>query len=284
MTNHLFDLIRSRMPASDKPFIYRPGQATITYGDVIEVSGRLANVLVTRGVKPGDRVSVQVEKSAEALMLYLACVRAGAVFMPLNTAYTLAELDYFIGDAEPRLVVGSPGKTEALGALAEKFGATFLSLGGKGEGTLLTSAADAPSEFNDVGRSADDLAALLYTSGTTGRSKGAMLTHDNLASNALVLADHWRFTRDDVLLHALPIFHTHGLFVATNTILMSGGSMLFLAGFNADEVMRARCDGDDGRTDVLCSTSAASGSVEVFYQTYASVCIGFRAATCRNAC
>jgi malonyl-CoA/methylmalonyl-CoA synthetase len=239
MSNHLFDLIRRRMPAADKPFILRPGQSTLTYGDVLMISGRLANVLVAAGVKPGDRVSVQVEKSADALMLYLACVRAGAVFMPLNSAYTLAELDYFIGDAEPRVVVGSPTKAEPLGALAGKFGATFLSLGPNGEGSLLAGAATVSSEFQDVARAPDDMAALLYTSGTTGRSKGAMLTHDNLASNALVLVDHWRFTHNDVLLHALPIFHTHGLFVATNTVLMSGGGMLFLAGFNADEVMRA---------------------------------------------
>jgi malonyl-CoA/methylmalonyl-CoA synthetase len=238
MANHLFDLVRARMPAADKPFILRPGQPPLSYGDMLTMSGRIANVLVQAGVKPGDRVSVQVDKSAEALMLYLACVRAGAVFMPLNTGYTLAELDYFIGDAEPGLVVGSPSKTSPLSELAGKYKAAFHALGAHGEGTLLDAAHSAKPDFKDVPRAADDMAALLYTSGTTGRSKGAMLTHDNLASNALVLVDHWRFKSNDVLLHALPIFHTHGLFVATNTILMAGASMLFLPGFNPDEVMR----------------------------------------------
>lgn len=238
MTNHLFDLIRTRMPAASAPFIRRRGRPDLSYGDLLNLSGRYAQVLTSQGVKPGDRVSVQVEKSAEALMLYLACVRAGAVFMPLNTAYTLAELDYFIGDAEPELVVGSPAKAGDLGALATKSGAKFLSLGSGGDGTLMDAAQSASPEFSDIPRTADDMAALLYTSGTTGRSKGAMLTHDNLASNALVLAGHWRFTATDVLLHALPIFHTHGLFVATNTILMAGASMLFLPSFNADDVMR----------------------------------------------
>ena len=226
------------MPGASKPFIRQPGKGDLTYGDAVRLSGQLAQVLTAHGVAPGDRVAVQVDKSAEAIMLYLACVRAGAVFMPLNNAYTLAELDYFISDAEPKIVVGFPSKSGDLGALAGKSGAKFLSLGSVGDGTLMDAAHSAPSDFQDVPRAAGDMAALLYTSGTTGRSKGAMLTHDNLASNALVLVQHWRFTGDDVLLHALPIFHTHGLFVATNTILMAGASIVFLPGFNADEVIR----------------------------------------------
>jgi malonyl-CoA/methylmalonyl-CoA synthetase len=238
MPNHLFDVIRSRVRNASSVFIIEPGKPPLTYEDMFQRTGSLASALVSLGIEPGDRVSVQVEKSADMLMLYLACVRAGAVFMPLNTAYTAAELDYFIGDAAPKIVVATPTKEQAVAPIAAKYGAACFTLGTNGDGSLIELALSAPSAFTDVPRAADDLAALLYTSGTTGRSKGAMLTHDNLASNALVLVDHWQFTSADVLLHALPVFHTHGLFVATNTILMAGASMLFLSAFNADEVMR----------------------------------------------
>jgi malonyl-CoA/methylmalonyl-CoA synthetase len=236
MANHLFDIIRARMPAPDRPFITHPDGTAISYGDLVAMSGRIAAALVAAGVKPGDRVAVQVEKSANALMLYLACVRAGAVFLPLNSAYTLAELEYFIGDAEPSLIVCDPSKAVGIAAISR--GAVVETLDAKGEGSLVARAAALPGAFADVARGADDLAAILYTSGTTGRSKGAMLSHDNLASNALTLVDYWRFTASDVLLHALPIFHTHGLFVGTNVVLLSGASMLFMPKFDADEVMR----------------------------------------------
>ena len=161
------------------------------------------------------------------------------VYLPLNTAYTLTELDYFIGDAEPKVVVCSPEGKAALEPLARSKGvAAVETLGTGGAGSLLEEAAKRPSEFADIDRGPDDLAAFLYTSGTTGRSKGAMLSHDNLASNALTLAEVWRFTGDDVLLHALPIFHTHGLFVATNVTLMAGSSMIFASRFDADEMLR----------------------------------------------
>jgi malonyl-CoA/methylmalonyl-CoA synthetase len=236
MPNHLFDLIRSRMPSPASPFLVHADGAVISYGDLNAISARIAHGLVEAGVVPGDRVAVQVEKSASALMLYLACVRAGAVFLPLNTAYTLAELEYFISDAEPSLIVCDPAKAEGIARIAR--GAAVETLDGRGEGSLMAGAAQQPSSFTDVERAADDLAAILYTSGTTGRSKGAMLSHDNLASNALTLVDYWRFTHSDVLLHALPIFHTHGLFVGTNVVLFAGASMLFLPKFDADEVMR----------------------------------------------
>ena len=168
--------------------------ARISYADLIALSGRMANVLVSRGVKPGDRVAVQTEKSVRALVLYLACVRAGAVYLPLNTAYTLAELDYFIGDAEPSLIVCDPSKAEGIGAIAAKVGAKVETLDADGKGSLTDAAAKAAADFATVARADDDLAAILYTSGTTGRSKGAMLTHDNLASNALSLVEYWRFT------------------------------------------------------------------------------------------
>ncbi|MBR0905961.1 malonyl-CoA synthase [Bradyrhizobium liaoningense] len=200
----------------------------ISYGDLIARAGQMANVLVARGVKPGDRVAVQVEKSVANIVLYLATVRAGAVYLPLNTAYTLNELDYFIGDAEPSLVVCDPSKAEGLAPIAAKVKARVETLGPDGKGSLTEAADTASSEFATVSRANDDLAAILYTSGTTGRSKGAMLTHDNLASNSLSLVDYWRFTDKDVLIHALPIYHTHGLFVATNVTLFARASMIFL--------------------------------------------------------
>lgn len=200
----------------------------ISYGDLIARAGQMANVLVARGVKPGDRVAVQVEKSVANIVLYLATVRAGAVYLPLNTAYTLNELDYFIGDAEPSLVVCDPAKAEGLAPIAAKVKATIETLGPDGKGSLSEAADKASSEFTTVSRANDDLAAILYTSGTTGRSKGAMLTHDNLASNSLSLVGFWRFTDKDVLIHALPIYHTHGLFVATNVTLFARASMIFL--------------------------------------------------------
>ena len=200
----------------------------ISYGDLIARAGQMANVLVARGVKPGDRVAAQTEKSVPALVLYLATVRAGAVYLPLNTAYTLNELDYFISDAEPSLVVCDPSKADGIGAIAAKVKANVETLGPDGKGSLTDAAAKADAAFTTVTRANDDLAAILYTSGTTGRSKGAMLTHDNLASNSYSLVDYWRFTDKDVLIHALPIYHTHGLFVASNVTLFARASMIFL--------------------------------------------------------
>jgi malonyl-CoA/methylmalonyl-CoA synthetase len=210
----------------------------ISYGDLIARAGRMANVLVNRGVKPGDRVAAQTEKSVPGLVLYLATVRAGAVYLPLNTAYTLNELDYFITDAEPSLVVCDPARAEGIGAIAEKVGAKVETLGADGKGSLTEAAAKAPPEFTTVARADDDLAAILYTSGTTGRSKGAMLTHDNLASNSLSLAGYWRFTDKDVLIHALPIYHTHGLFVASNVTLFARASMIFLPRFDPELIIK----------------------------------------------
>ncbi|MBR0554522.1 malonyl-CoA synthase [Ciceribacter sp. L1K23] len=252
MSNHLFDAIRHAV-RPDSPFILGADGRSWTYGDMLEQSGRFASVLKTLGVQPGDRVAVQVEKSPEALMLYLGCVRAGAVYLPLNTGYTLAELDYFIGDAEPRLVVCTPAAKDGMAKLAANHHAHVETLDDSGGGSLVDLARDGGSDFLDVERGPDDLAAILYTSGTTGRSKGAMLTHDNLLSNAATLRDHWRFTAADRLIHALPIFHTHGLFVASNVILLSGASMYFLPKFDADEVLR------------LMKTATAMMGVPTFY-------------------
>lgn len=212
--------------------------AHISYGDLIGRAGQMANALVARGVKPGDRVAVQVEKSVANIVLYLGTVRAGAVYLPLNTAYTLNELDYFIGDAEPSLVVCDPAKAEGLAPIAAKVKAKVETLGPDGKGSLTDAAEKASSAFATVPRANDDLAAILYTSGTTGRSKGAMLTHDNLASNSLSLVGYWRFTDKDVLIHALPIYHTHGLFVATNVTLFSRASMIFLPKLDPDLIIK----------------------------------------------
>src|ERR1700760_4315181 len=210
----------------------------ISYGDLIALAGQTANVLVANGVKTGDRVAAQTEKSISGLVLYLAVVRAGAVFLPLNTAYTLNELDYFITDAEPSLVVCDPSKAEGIRAIAAKVGAKVETLDGHGKGSLTDAAAKAKADFKTVPRGNDDLAAILYTSGTTGRSKGAMLSHDNLASNSFSLVDYWRFTDKDVLIHALPIYHTHGLFVASNVTLFARASMIFLRKFDPELIIK----------------------------------------------
>lgn len=210
----------------------------ISYGGLIARAGQIANVLAARGVKPGDRVAAQTEKSVSGLVLYLATVRAGAIFLPLNTAYTLNELDYFITDAEPSLVVCDPAKADGIRAIAAKVNAKVETLGADGKGSLTEAADRASPAFETVARGNDDLAAILYTSGTTGRSKGAMLSHDNLASNSLTLVDYWRFTDKDVLIHALPIYHTHGLFVASNITLFARASMIFLPKFDSDLIIK----------------------------------------------
>ncbi|CDX13187.1 AMP-dependent synthetase and ligase [Mesorhizobium plurifarium] len=237
MTNHLFSAFRSRMPAPGRPLMDTDDGRSITYGDMLAKSAQLAHALAQAGVEPGDRVAVQVEKSPEAALLYLASLRAGAVFLPLNTAYTLPELDYFFRDAEPKLIVCDPDRLSGVEPLAAAVGATVLTLGRDGQGTLASQASRQATDFSDVARGPDDLAAILYTSGTTGRSKGAMLSHENLASNARVLVEHWRFGADDVLIHALPIFHTHGLFVATNVILMAGARMFFEQKFDPARIL-----------------------------------------------
>lgn len=233
MSNHLFSLIRRRLPATDKTFLQTPAGRLISYGDMLRRSAQLAQLLVEGGVRPGDRVAVQVAKSPEALLLYLACVRAGAVYLPLNTGYQPGELDYFLSDARPRLFVCDPERLAGLAPLARAAGVGWVeTLDADGRGSLSAKAVPLAGSFDDVARGAEDLAAILYTSGTTGRSKGAMLTHGNLASNAQALVATWRFDHTDVLLHALPIFHTHGLFVATNVALLAGATLLFLPAFD----------------------------------------------------
>lgn len=208
----------------------------LNYGQMATLTRRLAGSLATLEVKAGDRVVAQVEKSPEAIALYLACLRLGATFVPLNTAYTFAELEYFLGDSTPAVAVVRPADREPVQAIATSCGVRHVeTLDERGGGSLLDIPGTAPeSSIHEPAT----LAALLYTSGTTGRSKGAMLTRANLSSNALTLAQAWRFSSSDVLLHALPIFHVHGLFVAINTVLASGSAMLFLSKFDADQIVR----------------------------------------------
>ncbi|MCE3026508.1 malonyl-CoA synthase [Salinicola sp. DM10] len=231
----------SRQP--EKVLIDTAEGASYRYRDVLDTSRRLARVLRERGVTPGERVVVQVDKSPQTVMLYLACLQVGAVYLPLNTAYTEAEIEYFLGDAEPRLYVCRPEDRDSAERLAERCGDVYQTptavetLGAAADGSLmaLAEAAEADTEIAELG--GDDLAAILYTSGTTGRSKGAMLTHANLAANSQALAETWHFGSDDHLLHALPIFHTHGLFVACNIILTVGASMTFLPKLDPEQLI-----------------------------------------------
>lgn len=225
--------------AGDAPAFVVPRGRTVSYRELGATVARFAHALVAEGVKPGDRVMAQVEKSIENVCLYLATLKIGAVYNPLNSAYTPAELEYFIGDAEPAMLVvpvATLAKLEAF-AVVENVAARHT-MEPDGSGSLTALAAAQPSIRATVARAKDDLAALLYTSGTTGRSKGAMITHENLASNAQTLHAYWSFETGDVLLHALPIFHVHGLFVALHTALLNGSKMHWLAKFDLAEVLR----------------------------------------------
>ncbi len=218
-------------------FLRTPGGKTYTYDDVHAISAQYANTLATRGLKVGDRVAVQVEKSPESVFLYLACLRVGAVFLPLNTAYQTDELEYFLSDAEPTIVVGEPNAQSLADLCTALKVPHHLTLGADGSGTLPDESKNARSEYSPPHLAGSDLAAILYSSGTTGRPKGVMLTHANLAANAQALHKIWGFGPDDVLLHALPIFHTHGLFVALNTVLFNGTGMLFHSKFDTCAVI-----------------------------------------------
>ncbi|UWQ58449.1 malonyl-CoA synthase [Leisingera caerulea] len=235
--NHLIRQLREpSLGREDDVFARLPDGSTVTFGVLFAGAERMAAALEAQGVQPGDRVAVQVQKTIQAIELYLGTVMAGGIFLPLNTAYTGPEVAYFVGDATPQVVVCDPARLEEISAISGA--AEVLTLDAAGQGTL-RDLADGQGGFDPVARQADDLAAILYTSGTTGRSKGAMLSHANLASNSLTLRDTWRFTKDDVLIHALPIFHTHGLFVATNVALFSGAQVVFLPGFDADAILEA---------------------------------------------
>ncbi len=225
--------------AGARRFLATPAGAQLTYADLERESARWATALQALGMTAGERIVVQVDKSPQAILLYIACLRLGAVYVPVNTANTAAEVDYVLQDAAPRVAVVRPADAPRLERIAAAAGVAHLeTLGPAGEGSLAARvAATAGSPAARALFGADALAAIIYTSGTTGRSKGAMLTRGNLASNADALAAAWRFTADDVLLHALPLFHVHGLFAALNTVLAAGASLVLLSGFDAAQVL-----------------------------------------------
>ncbi len=238
MTNPLYDALFAPHADSDRAFLYLPDGGRLSYRSFLQDTARYAHALRAAGLNPGDRLALQLEKSPHMLAVIAAAIQAGIVFLPLNTAYTPSELGYFISNAGAKLLLCDGQSATPLADMAGRAGAAMLTLSADGSGSLADAARDLPASFPTEPRQPADLAALLYTSGTTGRSKGAMLSHENLLSNARVLTEVWHFTEKDVLLHALPIFHTHGLFVATNVALLAGCPMIFLPKFEADTVLR----------------------------------------------
>ncbi|SFE46507.1 malonate--CoA ligase [Roseivivax sediminis] len=237
MANPLYDMLFARHSDRPAPLMRLAGGGTLSYAEFLARTAQFARLFADAGIEPGDRLALQVAKTPEALMIYAACLRAGIVFLPLNTAYTPAEIAYFVQDSGAKILICDPARREALAPVAEHEGTRIETMGADGLGSLAARTFSLPERFETVDRSGSDLAALLYTSGTTGRAKGAMLTQDNLLSNARTLTDLWRFAEDDVLLHALPVFHAHGLFVACNVTLMAGGSMIFLPKFDTGQVL-----------------------------------------------
>ena len=234
MNHNVFSALRAAFPDNLDAWAVETDQGLVySWRDLDRASAMVANLLKSLDLPEGARVAVQVEKSVEAMVLYLATLRAGLVFLPLNTAYQKAEIEYFIGDAEPAVVVCTGANFGWVSKIAFKAGTAYVfTLNDDRTGSLLERAAHHADVHEPVTRQADDLAAILYTSGTTGRSKGAMLTHGNLLSNAQMLRDYWGWQADDVLIHALPIFHVHGLFVAIHGALINGSPMLWMAKFD----------------------------------------------------
>lgn len=219
-------------------FALLPDNTQINYGDLFERVQKVAAMLQSQGLEPGDRVAIQAEKSIDVVAVYLGVILAGGVFLPLNTAYTASELDYFLNDSRPHTLICDPARFKQLKPICDQAAVSqVLTLGADRSGSLMELLNQQQIKFASVQRNPSDLAAILYTSGTTGRSKGAMLTHANLASNAATLKDYWQFTADDVLIHALPIFHVHGLFVAINVVLLAGAKLLFHNKFDEQAVL-----------------------------------------------
>ena len=284
---NIVSLFESRYPADrSSVFVETPGGDAYSYDDLEATSARYANYLITLGVTKGDRIAVQVDKSPEVLFLYLAALRLGAIYLPLNTAYTDRELSYFLTDASPVLFVCRPEHEANAKALTEKCGVHHcLTLGKDGEGSLPAGTTDCDASFSTVESGDDDIAVILYTSGTTGQPKGAMISHGNLAANGLALHHYWQWQPDDVLLHALPIFHIHGLFVACHCVLLNGSKMIFLEKFTVDSVLEqlpratvmmgvptfyVRMLGSDALTRERCSNMRLfiSGSAPLLEQTF----------------
>jgi malonyl-CoA/methylmalonyl-CoA synthetase len=236
MTNPLHEALIAPLRARSDPLLHLSDGASLSGAEFSAMCARAAGALIAAGLEPGDRVVVQAAKCPGMLAIYGGALTAGVVFLPLNTAYTPEEVAYFLRDSEAGLMIADPARASALAPIAAECGTRLETLAPDGSGTFDALAAGQADTFAPVAREPDDLAAILYTSGTTGRSKGAMLSQRNLLSNAEVLVREWRFSDADLLLHALPVFHTHGLFVATNVTLLAGGSMIFLPKFDADTV------------------------------------------------
>lgn len=239
MTNPLYDALLGKHAGNAGTCLSLPAGEAISFGGFVDLAARIATVLAQAGVVPGDRVAVQAPKTPEVLATYAACLQLGAVFLPLNTGYTPAEIAFFLTDAEPAVFLCADEALTTYERLCAPLGIRLFTLAADRTGSLAEAARQAEPRSAVAHRAPGDLAAILYTSGTTGRSKGAMLTQDNLLSNAQALVRIWRFSASDVLLHALPIYHTHGLFVAGNVMLAVGGRMLFQPSFNADAVLDA---------------------------------------------
>lgn len=236
MTNHLYDALFAPHATSERVFLQLGDRETLSHLEFGEIANAMAAALIAAGVAAGDRVAAQVEKSPTALALYAACLRVGAAYLPLNTAYTDTEVAFFLGDCGASIFICDPKRETTLTQVAKDVGANLLTLDAEGHGTWLSHAKGTPPPVTP--RSGKDLAAILYTSGTTGRPKGAMLSHENLLSNAQTLSELWGVTGDDVLLHALPVYHSHGLFVASNVMLLGCGKMIYLPKFDPAEVTK----------------------------------------------
>ena len=234
-SNNLYDDIFEPTKQSPELFLIN-NNGEITYSEFHKTINQIANLLIQKGMKPGERVAVQAEKSNLQIALYAATIKAGGVYLPLNTGYTLIELEYFIEDSGAKIIVIDKKIEEQLLASVDK-SITILTLNSDESGSVMHYAKNQDIKFEAIERNPEDLAAILYTSGTTGKSKGAILSHKNLLSNTKVLKEYWKFTKDDVLLHMLPIYHTHGLFVATNLLAYVGGAMIFLPKFDIDQAI-----------------------------------------------
>ncbi len=239
MSNFFSLLHKPILNAADRVFLELNDGVTISYGEADRQSARMANRLTQLGLKAGDRITVQVEKSPQVIILYLACLRSGVIFHPLNTAYTLHELEHFLGDAEPSLFVCLPSLYEEVRTLADQYQVEHVeTLDVNGTGSLWAGLSELSEAFETVDRNPDDTAMLIYTSGTTGKPKGAMITHDNLISNTLGIVDFWEWCSDDVILHVLPLFHVHGLCPALHCPIMRGSKILFQYRFSVNEAIK----------------------------------------------
>jgi malonyl-CoA/methylmalonyl-CoA synthetase len=288
VNTNIYNVFSEHFPAElSSTFIETGDGQTWSYADLANESARLARFLTDAGVQKGERVAAQVEKTPTALFLYLACLRAGFIYLPLNTAYTESELAYFIDNAEPAVVVCRSSGLSAFKQIAKgKAVRHFYTLDKAPEHNLLHLSETTSPQFETMPCDKNDVAVILYTSGTTGRPKGAMITHGNLAANGLALKEIWGFTQHDVLLHALPIFHIHGLFVACHCVLLSGSKMLFIPKFDTDTVIQllpratvlmgvptfyTRLLDNRAFTEAVCSNMRLfiSGSAPLLEQTFA---------------